>query len=81
MNFFGILHDDRAQHRAAFGLGVRFQNNNPRISRAFSVKKPNFFGKATMILFGFHDGRAQHRATFGSGVRFQKKKIQGLAGD
>ena len=24
-DFFDILHDDRAQHRASFGPGVRFQ--------------------------------------------------------
>ena len=42
MNFFDILHDDRAQQRATFGPGFRFQKNNPGISRGLSVKKLGF---------------------------------------
>ena len=42
MKFFDILPDDRAQHRATFGPGVRFQKNNPGISRGLSVKKFGF---------------------------------------
>ena len=33
IQFFDFLHDDRGQLCAPFGLGVRFQKNNPGISR------------------------------------------------
>ena len=43
MNFFDILHDDGAQHRATFWPGVKFQKNNPGISRGLSFKKLGLF--------------------------------------
>ena len=77
MNFFDILHDDRAQHRATFGPGVRFQKNNPGIRRGLSVINGfflHFLRNATIIFFDIlQDDRAQHRATFRPGVRFKKK--------
>ena len=56
MNFFDILHDDRAQHHATFGPGVWFLKNNPRISRGLSVQKLGFghlLGNATIIFLSF----------------------------
>ena len=83
--FFDILHDDRAQHRATFVPGVGFKKNNPGISRGLGVKKLGFLTFSWRPYYEFfdilHDDRAQHRARFGAGVRFQRKIIQGLAGD
>ena len=64
MNFFDILHDDRAQHCATFGPGVRFQKNNPGISRGLSVKKLGFLTFSRKRYYNFfdflHDDRGQH---------------------
>ena len=42
MNFFDILHDDRAQQRATFGPGVRFQKIIQGLTGYLSVKKLGF---------------------------------------
>ena len=54
MNVFDTLHDDRAKHRATFGPGVRFQKNNPGISRGLGVKSGFFdFFLETLLQFFF----------------------------
>ena len=42
IGFFDFLHDDRGQHFTTFGVGVRFQKNNPGIRRGLSVKNRVF---------------------------------------
>ena len=76
MNFFDIFHDDMVQHCAIFEPCVRFQKNNPGISRGLSVKNcffGHFLGKATINSFDFlHDDRGHHCAISGLGALFQK---------
>ena len=75
--FLVFLHDDRDQHYATSGQGIRFPKKNPGVSFVLSIKRfffLLFLRNATINTFDFlYDDKGQNCATSSQGNELPKK--------